>query len=62
MSTQWRTSSYTGHNGNCVEVGTRATVRLVRDTKNREGGTLAFPVATFARFIGATKQGQFDLN
>ncbi|MFE0025504.1 DUF397 domain-containing protein [Amycolatopsis sp. NPDC059021] len=35
----WRTSSYTGEQGNCVEVKLAHTVG-VRDTKDREGGQL----------------------
>ena len=38
----WRTSSYTGANGNCVEVAALPTEVLVRDTKDRAGGTLTF--------------------
>jgi hypothetical protein len=36
----WRTSSYSSTNGDCVEVGLRADEVLVRDTKDRPGGTL----------------------
>jgi hypothetical protein len=34
----WRVASYTGGQGNCVEVGTSSTMIAVRDTKNREDG------------------------
>ena len=34
----WRVASYTGGQGNCVEVGRSATTIAVRDTKNREDG------------------------
>ena len=34
----WRTATYTGGQGNCVEVGRSATAVAVRDTKDREGG------------------------
>ena len=34
----WRVASYTGGQGNCVEVGRSATAIAVRDTKNREDG------------------------
>jgi hypothetical protein len=36
----WRVATYTGGQGNCVEVGTSATAVAVRDTKDRESGTL----------------------
>jgi Domain of unknown function (DUF397) len=40
---QWRTSSYSGSNGNCVEVAADPGARvLVRDTKDRGGPVLAF--------------------
>jgi hypothetical protein len=43
MRPTWRTSGYTGNGGgNCVEVGGAASVIVVRDTKDRNGGTLAF--------------------
>jgi hypothetical protein len=34
----WRVATYTGGQGNCVEVGTFTTMIAVRDTKNREDG------------------------
>ena len=34
----WRVATYTGGQGNCVEVGRSATMIAVRDTKNREDG------------------------
>jgi hypothetical protein len=40
----WRVATYTGGQGNCVEVGKSATTIAVRDTKNRENG----PVLRFA--------------
>ena len=42
--TDWRVASYTGGQGNCVEVGNSAAVIAVRDTKDREEG----PVLYFA--------------
>ena len=58
----WRKSSYSGSNsGNCVEVGASdPEAFLVRDTKNRAGGVLAFsPDAwqLFAAGVKATPQG-----
>lgn len=52
----WRTSSYTGNGGgNCVEVGRAASVVLVRDTKDRNGGTLAFTSGAWASFTASLK-------
>jgi hypothetical protein len=39
----WRKSSYSGGNGGaCVETASGRGVVLVRDTTNRDGGTLTF--------------------
>lgn len=51
----WRTATYTGGNGNCVEVADATRVVLVRDTKNREGGTLAFTADAWQRFTSKLK-------
>jgi hypothetical protein len=51
----WRTASYTGGNGNCVEVGDTARVVLVRDTKDRQGGTLAVPAEAWQAFMRKLK-------
>ncbi|WP_084392559.1 DUF397 domain-containing protein [Nocardiopsis listeri] len=40
-SLTWHVSSYTGAQGNCVEVSESRNV-LIRDTKNRERGHLTF--------------------
>jgi hypothetical protein len=44
----WRTSSFSDANGGaCVEVGPVAGAVLVRDTKNRTGGTLTLTPAAW---------------
>jgi hypothetical protein len=50
----WRKSSYSTNGGqDCVEVaGTEGAV-MVRDTTDRDGGTLAFGAAAWERFIKA---------
>ena len=37
---EWRKSSYSAENGNCVEVASDGSI-LVRDTQDREGVTLS---------------------
>jgi hypothetical protein len=53
---RWRTSSYSGTNGECVEVAADSGSRvLVRDTQDREGPVLAFQPGTWRRFAGHLK-------
>jgi Domain of unknown function (DUF397) len=48
----WRVASYTGGQGNCVEVGTSTDMIAVRDTKNREDGpVLRFDLPAWRAFI-----------
>ena len=47
----WRTSSYTGGQGNCVEVAPTAGTVLVRDAKDREGPVLAVPATAWRAFL-----------
>ena len=59
---KWRTSIRSGTNGNCVEVATNLSEGVaVRDTKNRDGGTLVFSPAEWAAFVGGVQDGEFDL-
>jgi hypothetical protein len=52
----WRKASYSGNGGgSCVEVGNAAPVVLVRDTTDREGGTLAFTAASWQAFTSKLK-------
>ena len=51
----WRKSTYsTGNGGQCVEVASGDMV-LVRDTTNRDGGTLAFGAVVWERFLGTIR-------
>jgi len=48
----WRKSSYSGANGGqCVETASAAGTVMVRDTTNRDGGSLEFSVVAWSRFI-----------
>lgn len=53
----WRTSSYTGNQGDCVEVALKERV-AIRDTKNRDGGQLAVPATGWSQFIASVKRGE----
>ncbi len=54
---RWRTATRSSNNGgDCVEVADNLPGRvLVRDSKDREGGTLAFAPAAWASFVGAVR-------
>lgn len=48
----WRKSSYSGDNGNCVEVGWPGAPGVaVRDSKQPAGRTLAFDVPGWRTFL-----------
>lgn len=57
---RWRKSSRSGGAQNCVEVAQSATWAAVRDTKNREAGTLTFEATRFNVFLGKVAAGAFD--
>ncbi|MGJ7908751.1 DUF397 domain-containing protein [Actinopolyspora sp. H202] len=52
----WHTSSYSGNTGNCVEVGNAVNAVGVRDTKNRDGGTLVFTGDQWESFLTTVKR------
>lgn len=52
----WRTSSYTHDDQACVEVSLTAERTLIRDTKDRVGGTIHLPYATWSAFLAQVKQ------
>ena len=55
LSAPWRTSTYSsGNGGQCVEVAGDGAV-LVRDTVNRDGGTLAFSANVWKTFVDGLK-------
>ena len=50
------TSSYSGAQGaQCVELGSGSGAILVRDTTERDGGTLAFTADAWQAFTGGLK-------
>ena len=52
----WRTSSYSGENGNCVAVKFPTAGPVgVRDSKNPTGPQLAFPASAWAGFVKRAK-------
>ncbi|MDW5329417.1 DUF397 domain-containing protein [Plantactinospora sp. KLBMP9567] len=54
----WRTSSYSGANGNCVEVADNlGAVVAVRDSKDRSGPVLTFRPAAWTAFTASLRNG-----
>ena len=51
----WRKASYSNGQGNCVEVADIARVVLVRDTTDRDGGTLTFTTDAWRAFLGTLR-------
>ena len=47
----WRTSSYSGNSGNCVEVAPAPEGVLVRDSKDPAGPALAVTTAQWQAFL-----------
>lgn len=53
---EWRKSSYSDANGgNCVETAGGNGVVLVRDTTDRDGGTLSFSAEAWEAFAASLK-------
>ncbi|WP_330259025.1 DUF397 domain-containing protein [Streptomyces murinus] len=51
-SLRWFTSSYSDNGGNCVEVATNIPGTVpVRDTKDRDAGTLTFSTDSWSSFV-----------
>jgi hypothetical protein len=61
-STNWRKSSYSTYNGNCVEIGhLDGPIIGVKDAKRHgRGPVLAFTQDEWSAFLGGIKAGEYD--
>lgn len=55
--TNWRKSTRSGNQANCVEVGCADAVVGVRDSKDREGPVLLASPAAWTSFVSAVTVG-----
>lgn len=55
----WRKSSFSGTQGNCVEVAIHDDGVYVRDSKDREGPVLRFTHAEWDAFKSGVTNGEF---
>ncbi|MEU4653922.1 DUF397 domain-containing protein [Streptomyces sp. NPDC023723] len=57
---EWVKSSYSGNNGNCIEVAALpGSGRALRDSKVPDGPALAFAAAEFDAFVQGVLDGEF---
>lgn len=56
----WRKSSRSSGQGACIEVGRLPELVGVRDTKDRDGGTLAIHTDAWQSFLTALRQGRYQ--
>ncbi|MEH1012685.1 DUF397 domain-containing protein [Micromonospora sp. CPCC 206060] len=60
MDAQWRKSTRSGGNGQCVEARYVDHNAQVRDSKDRQGPVLSFTADQWTDFVGSIKAGSFD--
>jgi Domain of unknown function (DUF397) len=57
----WRKSSYSGTQGNCVQVATNLRrIVAVRDSKHPDGALLAVSRTAWAAFVADIQSGQLE--
>ncbi|GGO81677.1 DUF397 domain-containing protein [Nonomuraea cavernae] len=58
---KWRTSSFSGSNGQCVQVAFLGGGHVaVRDSKDPTGPVLTFTAGEWNAFIRGAKEGEFE--
>ena len=58
---QWRKSSRSGGQNNCVELASFPASVGVRDSKNLDAGVLLLPAAAWRALADQVKAGELDL-
>ncbi|MEV4728985.1 DUF397 domain-containing protein [Saccharopolyspora sp. NPDC049426] len=54
----WKKSSYSGVEGDCVEVAVAPEIVGVRDSKDRDGDVLVFPQQRWADFLAGLRRSR----
>ncbi|GAA0968347.1 hypothetical protein GCM10009555_013560 [Acrocarpospora macrocephala] len=57
----WRRSTFSGVNGECVEVAVVDDTVAVRDSKHPSCAPLLFTPGEWVAFLGGVRAGEFDL-
>lgn len=59
---EWRTSTFSGGNGSCVEVASNLPgIIAVRDSKDRQGPALVFTPDEWTAFLAGVRAEEFHL-
>lgn len=59
---EWRTSTFSGGNGSCVEVASNLPgIIAVRDSKDRQGPALVFTPDEWTAFLAGVRADKFHL-
>jgi uncharacterized protein DUF397 len=60
LDQSWRKSTRSGSNGQCVEARRMGDTIQLRDTKDRSGPVLSFPLSEWTAFTAGLKRAEFD--
>ncbi|WP_261561988.1 DUF397 domain-containing protein [Frankia tisae] len=58
---EWRKSSHSATQTNCVEIARVGDVVAVRDSKDPDGPVLVFTPSEWAAFLAGARDGEFNL-